>query len=146
MHLIDENGKPYFHKESYIYNDPDGQPISVALNKYRRHSWANIRDEHNSNPNIVAEGSYSGNIREYWTENMDTSVAVPPITFTQEEASREAELGNQLSTLRGEYFAKIIKGELAVDAYDKFLSEAKKMGLDEFLSIHQVALDRYNSR
>lgn len=77
---------------------------------------------------------------------MDTSAAIPPISFTKEEASREAELGNQLSTLRGEYFAKIIKGELPVDAYDKFLEEAKKMGLDEFLSIHQAALDRYNGR
>lgn len=129
-----------------MYNDPDGQPVAVALDKYRRHIWPDIRDEHNSNPLIVAKGSYSGEIRKYWTENMDTSAAMPPISFTKEEASREAELGNQLSTLRGEYFAKIIKGELPVDAYDKFLEEAKKMGLDEFLSIHQAALDRYNSR
>ncbi|MFC6335108.1 extracellular solute-binding protein [Paenibacillus septentrionalis] len=146
VHLIDEEGKPYYHKESYIYNDPDGQPVAVALNKYRRHSWANIRDEHNSNPLIVAEGSYSGDIRQLWTDNMDASVAMPPISFTTEEASREAELGNQLSTLRNEYFAKIIKGELPVDAYDRFLSEAQKMGLEEFLSIHQAALDRYNNR
>ncbi|GIP31670.1 extracellular solute-binding protein [Paenibacillus sp. J2TS4] len=146
VHLIDENGKPYFHKDSYMYNDPDGQPVAVTISKYRVHQWPNIRDEHNSNPNIVAEGSYSGDIRKYWTENMDASVTRPPITFTQEEASREAELGNQLSTLRSEYFAKIIKGELPVDAYDKFLNEAKKMGLDEFISIHQAALDRYNKR
>ncbi|GIO43303.1 MULTISPECIES: extracellular solute-binding protein [Paenibacillus] len=146
VHLIDGNGKPYFPEDGYMYNDPDGQPISVALNKYRRHSWPNIRDEHNSNPNIVARGSYSGDIRQFWTEKMDSSPAIPPITFTQEEASREAELGNQLSTLRGEYFAKIIKGELPVESYDKFLTEAKKMGLDEFLSLHQAALDRYNNR
>ncbi|WP_028540168.1 extracellular solute-binding protein [Paenibacillus sp. J14] len=146
VHLIDESGKPYYPENSYMYNDPDGQPVAVALDKYRRHIWPDIRDEHNSNPLIVAKGSYSGEIRKYWTENMDTSAAMPPISFTKEEASREAELGNQLSTLRGEYFAKIIKGELPVDAYDKFLEEAKKMGLDEFLSIHQAALDRYNSR
>ncbi|MFL0556467.1 extracellular solute-binding protein [Paenibacillus barengoltzii] len=146
VHLIDENGKPYYPENSFMYNDPDGQPVAVALDKYRRHIWPDIRDEHNSNPLIVAKGSYSGEIRKYWTENMDTSAAMPPISFTKEEASREAELGNQLSTLRGEYFAKIIKGELPVDAYDKFLEEAKKMGLDEFLSIHQAALDRYNSR
>lgn len=146
VHLIDENGKPYYPENSYMYNDPDGQPVAVALDKYRRHVWPDIRDEHNSNPLIVAKGSYSGEIRKDWTENMDTSAAMPPISFTKEEASREAELGNQLSTLRGEYFAKIIKGELAVDAYDKFLDEAKKMGLDEFLSIHQAALDRYNNR
>jgi ABC-type sugar transport system, periplasmic component len=146
VHLVDETGKPYFQLDSYIYKDPDGQPVATTLVKYRMHSWPDIRDEHNSNPLIVAEGSYSGDIRKYWTENTDTSVAMPPITFTTEEASREAELGNQLSTLRGEYFAKIIKGQLPVDAYDKFLSEAKKMGLDEFLSIHQAALDRYNAR
>ncbi|MCM3626855.1 extracellular solute-binding protein [Paenibacillus glycanilyticus] len=146
VHLVDETGKPYFQPESYIYKDPDGQPVATTLVKYRMHSWPDIRDEHNSNPLIVAEGSYSGDIRKNWTENMDTSVAMPPLTFTQDEASREAELGNQLSTLRGEYFAKIIKGQLPVDAYDKFLSEAKKMGLDEFLSIHQAALDRYNQR
>ncbi|WP_201004310.1 extracellular solute-binding protein [Paenibacillus glycanilyticus] len=146
VHLVDETGKPYFQPDSYIYKDPDGQPVATTLVKYRMHSWPDIRDEHNSNPLIVAEGSYSGDIRKTWTENMDTSVAMPPITFTTEEASREAELGNQLSTLRNEYFAKIIKGQLPVDAYDKFLSEAKKMGLDEFLSIHQAALDRYNAR
>ncbi|MBD2867255.1 type 2 periplasmic-binding domain-containing protein [Paenibacillus arenilitoris] len=146
VHLVDENGKPYFHENSYIYKDPEEQPVATTIVKYRMHSWPNIRDEHNSNPLIVAKGSYSGEIRKYWTENMDTSMAMPPITFTQEEASREAELGNQLSTLRGEYFAKIIMGELPVDAYDKFLSEAQKMGLDEFLSIHQAALERYNKR
>ncbi|MFS0869258.1 extracellular solute-binding protein [Paenibacillus xylanilyticus] len=146
VHLIDENGKPYFHEDSYIYKDPEGQPVATTLLKYRMHSWPSIRDEHNSNPLIVAKGSYSGDIRKEWTEKMDTSMAMPPITFTQEEASREAELGNQLSTLRGEYFAKIIMGELPVDAYDKFLSDAQKMGLNEFLSIHQAALDRYNQR
>ncbi|WP_339277936.1 extracellular solute-binding protein [Paenibacillus sp. FSL W8-0426] len=146
VHLIDENGKPYFPEDSYIYNDPDGQPVATTLLKYRMHSWPSIRDEHHSNPLIVAKGSYSGEIRKEWTENMDTSMAMPPITFTQEEASREAELGNQLATLRSEYFAKIIMGELPVDAYDKFLSEAQKMGLDEFLSLHQAALDRYNQR
>jgi len=146
VHLIDADGKPYYPADSYIYEDPDGQPVATTLHKYRMHNWPDIRDEHNSNPLIVAEGSYSGDIRKTWTEEMDASVTMPPITFTQAEASREAELGNQLSTLRNEYFAKIIMGELPVDAYDKFLAEAQKMGLDEFLSLHQAALDRYNQR
>ncbi|CAM4467628.1 extracellular solute-binding protein [Paenibacillus typhae] len=146
VHLIDDSGMPYYPENSYIYKDPEGQPVSTTLWKYRMHTWPNIRDEHHANPLITAKGSYSGEIRKYWTENMDTSMAVPPLTFTKEEASREAELGNQLSTLRGEYFAKIIMGELPVDAYDKFLKEAQSMGLDEFLSIHQAALDRYNKR
>lgn len=146
VHLIDETGMPYYPEDSYIFKDPEGQPVSTTLYKYRMHSWPNIRDEHHANPLIATKGSYSGDIRKFWTENMDTSMAMPPISFTKEEASREAELGNQLSTLRGEYFAKIIMGEMPVDAYDKFLKEAQSMGLDEFLSIHQAALDRYNKR
>ncbi|MFE9273951.1 extracellular solute-binding protein [Paenibacillus glucanolyticus] len=146
VHLVDEQGMPYYPENSYIYNDPDGQPVDVTLWKYRMHNWPNIRDEHHANPLIAAKGSYSGDIRKTWTENMDTSMAMPPITFTKEEASREAELGNQLSTLRGEYFAKIMMGELPVDTYDKFLKEAQSMGLEEFLSLHQAALDRYNQR
>ena len=120
VHLVDEQGMPYYPENSYMYNDPEGQPVDVTLWKYRWHSWPNIRDEHHANPLITAKGSYSGDIRKDWTENMDTSMAMPPITFTKEEASREAELGNQLSTPRGEYFAKIIMGELPIDAYDKF--------------------------
>ncbi len=146
VHLIDADGKPYYPADSYIYKDPEGQPVATTLHKYRMHNWPDIRDEHNSNPLIVAEGSYSGDIRQTWTEEMDASVTMPPITFTQAEASREAELGNQLATLRSEYFAKIIMGEMPVDAYDKFLAEAQKMGLEEFLSLHQAALDRYNQR
>lgn len=146
VHLVDESGKPYFPNDGHMYNDPEGQPLSNLIWKYRVHSFANIRDEHNSNPLITAEGSYSGDIRKYWTENMDASMAMPPLTFTAQEASREAELGTQLSTLRGEYFAKIIMGELPVDAYDDFLKQAEKMGLEEFVSIHQAALDRYNAR
>lgn len=146
VHLVDENGMPYYKEDGFMYNDPDGQPLSNLIWKYRIHSFPDIRDEHNSNPLITAKGSYSGDIRKYWTENMETSMAMPPITFTSEEASREAELGTQLSTLRNEYFAKIIMGELSVDAYDEFLDQAKKMGMDEFISLHQAALDRYNAR
>jgi ABC-type glycerol-3-phosphate transport system substrate-binding protein len=146
VHLVDKDGRPYFHADGLMYNDPEGQPLSNLIWKYRIHSFANIRDEHFSNPLITAEGSYSGDIREYWTENMDAGVAMPPITFTSDEASREAELGTQLSTLRGEYFAKIIKGELPVDAYDEFLKKANQMGLQEFVGLWQAALDRYNAR
>ena len=146
VHLVNEEGRPYFHADGLMYNDPEGQPLSNLIWKYRIHSFANIRDEHFSNPLITAEGSYSGDIRAYWTENMDASYAMPPITFTSEESSREAELGTQLSTLRGEYFTKIIKGELPLDAYDEFLSKANQMGLDEFIGLYQAALDRYNAR
>ena len=129
-----------------MYNDPDNQPVSNLIWKYRIHDFADIRDEHHSNPLITAEGSYSGEIRQYWTENMDSSVTMPPVTLTPEESAREGELGTVLSTMRNEYFSKIIMGQLPVDAYDEFLEKAKQQGMDEFINIWQNALDRYNAR
>lgn len=146
VHLIDENGLPYFSRDGLMYNDPDGQPLSNLIWKYRIHVFANIRDEHNSNPLITAEGSYSGDIRDYWTSSMDSSPTMPPVTFTSEEAAREGELGTILSTMRNEYFSKIIMGQLPVDAYDEFYANAKAQGADEFVALYQTALDRYNAR
>lgn len=77
---------------------------------------------------------------------MDSSVTMPPVTLTPDESAREGELGTVLSTMRNEYFSKIIMGQLPVDAYDEFLQKAKAQGLDEFVGLWQAALDRYNAR
>lgn len=146
VHLIDENGMPYFHDESLMYNDPDGHPLAQLVWKYRVHSGPNIRDEHNSNPLIVAPGSYSGDVREMWTETEDPKHAFPPVSLTQEESSTEASLGTQLATLRGEYFAKIIMGEYELDAYDEFLQQAEQIGLEEWINVNQAGVDRYFAR
>ncbi|WMJ86209.1 extracellular solute-binding protein [Anaerocolumna sp. MB42-C2] len=146
VHLVDDKGLPYFPENSLMYNDPDGQPASNLIWKYRIHDFADIRDEHNSNPLITAKGSYSGKIREFWTENTDDSMTMPPVSFTSEESSRQGELGTVLSTMRNEYFAKIIMGQLPVSAYDEFLEKAKAQGMDEFVQLWQSALERYNAR
>lgn len=145
-HEINDKGMPYYQDNSIMYHDPDNIPLSNLVWKYKLHQGPFVRDEHNSNPLLVAKGSNSGPIRKDWEENTDHSAAMPPLTFTQTEASREAELGTQLSTLRNEYFSKIIMGQLPVSAYDEFSSKAKKMGSDEIVKIWQAALDRYNKR
>ncbi|HBM80370.1 MAG TPA: ABC transporter substrate-binding protein, partial [Clostridiaceae bacterium] len=97
-------------------------------------------------PLLVAKGSYSGKIREQWQNTTDFSHAVPPVSLTTEESAKEAQISTQLSTLRNETFAKIITGSQPLSAWDDFVSKAKKMGSDEFISIWQKALDRYNKR
>ena len=145
-HLIDESGMPYYHDESVMFNDPDNHPLSQLIWKYRIHSGPNIRDEHNSNPLIANKESYSGDIREMWTEKEDASPAVPPITLTQEENRREVQLGSQLATLRNEYYAKIIMGELPLEAFDEFVEKAKTIGVGEWQEIIQAGVDRFYER
>jgi ABC-type glycerol-3-phosphate transport system substrate-binding protein len=144
-HLIDTEGFPYFPENSPIYTDKS-YPTTDRLWSDRIHVGPNIRDEHFSNPLIVQKGSYSGDIRKFWTEGMDVSVARPMISFTPQEQSEEASLGTQLSTLRGEYFSKIIMGRLPLEAYDEFAAKANQMGLDRFLALYQAAYNRYNAR
>lgn len=146
VHLIDEDGMPYYHSESLMFNDPDNHPLAQLIWKYRVHAGPNIRDEHNSNPLIANEESYSGDIREMWTTTEDPKHAFPPVSLTQEEAATESNLGAQLATLRGEYFAKIIMGELPLDAYDEFLQQAETIGLEEWLAVNQAGVDRYFER
>lgn len=146
VHLVNDKGQPYYQDSSLMYNDPEHQPLANLIWKYRVHTGPNIRDEHNSNPLITAKGSYSGKIREEWTKENDTGVAMPPVSLTPEEAAKEANIGTQLSTLRNEYFAKIIMGQLPVSKYDEFLQKAKSMGMNEWLGLWQAALNRYNAR
>jgi putative aldouronate transport system substrate-binding protein len=145
-HEVNEKGMPYYPEKSLMWNDPDNIPLSNLVWKYKTHNGPFIRDEHNSNPLLVSPGSYSGQIRKEWEEGTDHSPAMPPVTRTPQEAAREAELGTQLATLRSETFSKIIMGQLPVSAFDDFVEKAKKMGSDEFISIWQKSLDRYNSR
>ncbi|MDI6618521.1 MAG: extracellular solute-binding protein [Clostridiales bacterium] len=145
-HKIDDKGMPYYQDDSIMYHDPDNIPLSNLVWKYKLHQGPFIRDEHHANPLLVAKGSYSGKIREQWQNTTDFSHAVPPLSLTTEESAREAQIGTQLSTLRGETFTKIITGSQPLSGWDDFVSKAKKMGSDEFISIWQKALDRYNKR
>ena len=145
-HKIDEKGMPYYQKESIMWNDPENIPLSNRVWKYKLHQGPFVREEHNSNPLLVSPGSYSGDIRKMWTEGTDASPAVPPVTFTSEESSREADIGSKLATLRSETFLKIIMGQVPVSEFDNFVKTAEKMGLNEWLGIWQTALDRYNAR
>jgi ABC-type glycerol-3-phosphate transport system substrate-binding protein len=145
-HKVNDKGMPYYPEDSIMYHDPDNIPLSNLVWKYKLHQGPFIRDEHNSNPLLVAKGSYSGDIRKTWQEGTSYDYALPPMSLTPQESSREAELGTQLDTLRKETYSKIIMGQLPVSAVDDFVSKAKKIGLDEWLGIWNKALDRYNKR
>lgn len=145
-HKIGEDGKPYYHQESAMWNKDDGIPLSNRVWTYKIHQGPFIREEHNSNPLLVAEGSYSGDIRKQWTEATDTSRNFPNVTLLPEEVTREAEMATLFSTRRDEVFTKIVYGELPIDAFDDFVQEVKENGYDEWIGYWQAALDRYNER
>lgn len=145
-HKINDKGMPYFPDDSIMYNDPANIPLSNRVWKYKLHNGPFIRDELNSNPLLVAKGSYSGDIRKQWQSELSFEHRLPPFTFTPEESAKEAQIGTQLATLRTETFTKIIMGQLPVSAWDDFVKKAQQMGVEEWLKIYQTAMDRYNKR
>jgi len=145
-HEIGPDGKPFYPENSAMWNPNDDVPLSNRVWKYKVHQGPFIREEHNSNPMIVSPGSYSGKIREQWTEATDNSRYFPPATILPEETSREAELGSAYSARRDEIFTKIVYGELPLDAFDDYVAEVKNNGFDEWIGIWQRALDRFNDR
>lgn len=147
-HKINDEGMPYYHEESAMWAKDDPIPLANRVWEHKIHNGPFIRDEHNSNPLIVMPGSYSGEIRQRWQENHDFSRAMPPVysSLTEAEASEEAKLAADISTLRNETFAKIINGELPLSAFDTFVEQAKQMGVDRLVELWQIALDRFNAR
>lgn len=145
-HELDESGKPYYPENSAMWNKDDDVPLSNRIWKYKVHNGPFIREEHNSNPLIVSPGSYSGAIREQWSEATDASYNFPNTTLLPSEVTREAEMGTLFSSRRDEIFTKIVYGELPIDAFDDYVKEVMDNGYEEWIGYWQGALDRYNAR
>ncbi len=145
-HEVDDQGKPFYQKDSAMWNENDDVPLSNRVWKYKIHQGPFIREEHNSNPMIVMEGSYSGAIRKQWTDATDAKYNFPPVTLLPTQTTREAELGSVYSARRNEVFTKIVYGELPLSAFDDYVTEVKNNGFDEWLGMWQAALDRFNAR
>ncbi|MCK9477943.1 MAG: extracellular solute-binding protein [Firmicutes bacterium] len=80
-------------------------------------------------------------------KEMDISRIWPASVFYTEEElsvlnSKSTEIGQHLN----EMFAKFITGEESFNKYDDFIDNLYRMGIEEVLSSHQAALDRYNNR
>ena len=71
---------------------------------------------------------------------------LPPISPTVDEATKLANIMNQIKTYRDETVAKIVMGQLPISECDTMVAKIKEMGIDEALEIENAALDRYNKR
>lgn len=145
-HELDDEGKPYYHDESKMWDKDNDVPLSNRVWQYKIHNGPFIREEHNSNPMIVSPGSYSGEIREQWTEATDPKYNFPGVTLLPSEVTREAEMGTLFSTRRDEVFTKIVYGELPIEAFDDYVQEVMDNGYEEWIGYWQDAYDRYQAR
>ena len=76
----------------------------------------------------------------------DTSLLVPPITQTADEATEIAQIMSNVSTYRDEMLIKFIMGQRPMDEFDAFVAEIQRLGIAKVLEHKNAAYQRYLSR
>jgi putative aldouronate transport system substrate-binding protein len=66
------------------------------------------------------------------------------LSFTMEEIDRITSLENDINSYINQMTPQFIQGKATFDQWDSYVEQVKKMGLDEYMSIYQKAIDRYN--
>ncbi|MGI6536787.1 MAG: hypothetical protein ACOX22_00195, partial [Caldicoprobacterales bacterium] len=64
-------------------------------------------------------------------------------TYTKEETERMATLKADIEPYIEEVEAKLITGEMSFDEWDNIQNNLKKMGLDEYIEIYNIAAKRF---
>jgi len=81
---------------------------------------------------------------ENWMKN-DTSLMLHPnMYYTPEESAQISTIISEVNTYRDEMTLKFILGTEPIENFDKFVSEIKRMGIDEAFKLTQDAVDRLN--
>lgn len=67
----------------------------------------------------------------------------PGFTYTVEEAEKLDSVGGDIDKYVSESRDKFITGKLPLSSWNKYMEKIKQMGLDDYLTVQQDALDRY---
>lgn len=81
---------------------------------------------------------------ETWAD-VDTSMALPSLSFTAEENEIKTAIMAQVETLVNEKIDKIIMGQDSVEVMDELRKQIIKLGIEDVIAIYQAAYDRYDS-
>jgi len=84
---------------------------------------------------------YSRNLNDWW--DISTERQLPPtISYTSEEQERINLLFQDIGVLVEENLHKVIMGLEPLSKWDQVISQLKQMNVDEYIKLHQDALDR----
>lgn len=142
-YVYDENGVP--KATELILNNPNGYSIDIALGLY---SMGSSSDSYYQDPLVrtTRMWNYAAQRDTSMKWNAGTSIMLPPLTYSDEEASEVSAIISEANTYRDEMFMKFVLGSISMDEYNNYLDQLKSMGIERAIAIRQAALDRYNAR
>jgi len=99
------------------------------------------KDRDAANPNMSKKEYEAGFV---WGSNNDGAYGLPDsLPFTKEEQEKVSKIMTDVTTYAEENIPKFITGAIPLSQYSKFISQLKKIGLEEVVKIYQNAYDRY---
>ena len=138
-----ENGKRVLDNE-YIFNNPDGIERKDICAK----SFISATTDF---PTIQTWEYYSQTLEKWgrdaivdWYNSADTTGALPPITFTNEEKDVMGKISSDITTYVSEVINNMIIGRTDISEFDNVKKKLREMGMDELIKIYNDAYERYN--
>ncbi|MBE7033050.1 MAG: extracellular solute-binding protein [Ruminococcaceae bacterium] len=143
---IDEDGNKYF--TDYVLNNPDGKtPTEAFAGKYFARSGAPGLTHYSAMRAL--EANFSDEIKtqreasiQYSMEN-SRDVILPPMAMTEKELDSISTASIETSTYLSEMHSKFLLGKEPLSNFDKFISNAKKIGLTKIIEVSQKVYDRH---
>ncbi|WP_409344929.1 extracellular solute-binding protein [Paenibacillus sp. MBLB4367] len=109
---------------------------------YPRVQFANLETELASAPKHKTDHELSMLTYKPYFVNMNfIYLAIPD----EKELEAKTKISTNLNTYSTELATKLVLGQKSLDDWDQYISELKKLGLDQLIEIDQQLLDRYNS-
>jgi len=138
-----ENGEPKF--TDYMLKDSK-YPLGAKSHILKVHVAPKLCDsDMKCNPNVLAEGQKSIDIRMKWSDDKDVDgqYVLPPLRLTLEESKARSKIMADVDTYVSEMVLKFIIGEEPLSNFDNFVNRIKELNIDEAVQITQKAYERY---
>lgn len=145
MYKVDSNGaKVYINQVSEEELAKMGQATGSQLfgdTVFPRVQFANLEYELSGAPKEKADHELNIlNYKPYFVNMNDIYLAIPD----DKQLEKKTKILTNLTTYSQELATKLALGQKSLDDWDQYISELKKLGLDELIEINQQLLDRYN--
>jgi putative aldouronate transport system substrate-binding protein len=130
-----------------ITNHPDGWPLGQAWSKYARGVYPGpYFSERRFLELYYPYPEQKAALGIFTSTNMHEHL-MPPVSPTPEESSEFARIMTNIMAYEDEYTLTAIMGNVNIDStFEGYLTQLKKLGMDQAIEIQQKALVRYNAR
>ncbi|MGE5550440.1 MAG: extracellular solute-binding protein [Bacteroidota bacterium] len=144
-----DKGYPRF--TSLITNNPQKLTMTQAMSVYINENWLGLQDvryfeQYQKLPIPGVAGTPAWDAIQTWTDSLDTSLTLPPISLSPAESQATVAKFNEINTYVQEMCHRFILGTVKLTEFDAYVAQIKRMGIDDVVKAYQAALDRYNAR